>query len=92
MRKRLLAIFALVTAGLLTACGASDTGSNASEDVQDIKTLVEDYSTGKIKDESASITSNQLILMKSDQKKEIYDLPEDEFFVSIAPYVNQTHP
>lgn len=92
MKKKLLAIIALVMIGLLTACGANDTNNNASENEKDIKALVEDYSTGKIKNESASITSNQLIVTKSDEKKVIYDLPEDEFFVSIAPYVNQTHP
>lgn len=91
MKRILLAIFALATTGLLTACGASDIDNNASENEKNIKELVEDYSTGKIKDESASITSNQLIVAKSDKKKVIYDLPEEEFFVSIAPYVNQTH-
>lgn len=92
MKKKLLAIIGLVTAGLLTACGANDASNNPSENKKDIKALVEDYSTGKVKDESASITSNQLIVTKSDEKKVIYDLPEDEFFISIAPYVNQTHP
>ena len=28
----------------------------------------------------------------SNGKKLLYDLPKNEFFVSIAPYVNQTHP
>lgn len=65
--------------------------ATSSEQETDIKQLVMEFSTGKRKDVSASITSRELILMKGN-KKEIYPLPEDEFFVSIAPYIEGTHP
>src|SRR5690606_31878820 len=38
-----------------------------------------------------SIHSHQLIVT-NDSKRTVYDLPEDEFFVSIAPFVDTTHP
>ncbi|MNP57273.1 hypothetical protein D3C76_1520860 [compost metagenome] len=31
-------------------------------------------------------------MKEADGKSASYSLPEDEFFVSIAPYVNKTHP
>lgn len=55
---------------------------------QDIKQLVHEYSIGSLKDQSASITSNQLIVNDSI----FYDLPENEFFVSVAPFIEETHP
>lgn len=57
-----------------------------------IKELVESYSANKQTDEKASITSRQLIVTDIKNNETVYDLPEDEFFVSIAPYINETHP
>ena len=59
---------------------------------QNIKELVHDYSVGNIKEQSASITSQQLIVTNSDDRQLIYDLPKDDFFVSIAPYVRKHTP
>lgn len=80
---------------LLAACGGktSDEGSPVKEKAPgDIKALVNDYSAGKVKAKNASITSEQLIVTEDNGKEIAYDLPGDEFFVSIAPYVTQTHP
>jgi hypothetical protein len=90
-----IASFTLLVSLVLTACGGdSSNQGNASEEVntQDIKELVQDYSIGNIKDHSASITSKELIVTDSDESEQTYDLPKDEFFVSIAPYENETHP
>ncbi|MEK3763914.1 MULTISPECIES: CueP family metal-binding protein [unclassified Solibacillus] len=59
---------------------------------EDVKGLVAEYSANKTTDEKASITSTQLIITDTNENKITYDLPEDEFFISIAPYVNETHP
>ena len=75
---------------VLGAC--SEESSNVDPIKEDIKELVNEYSGNKTQDESASITSSQLIVTDKDKKELAYDLPEDEFFVSIAPYVNETHP
>jgi len=53
--------------------------------------MVHNYSMGVLQAEDASITSHQLIVNHAG-KKTAYDLPEDEFFVSIAPYIQDTHP
>lgn len=60
--------------------------------VEDIKELVNKYSGNNTIDETASITSTELIVTDKDDNEIIYRLPEDEFFVSIAPYINETHP
>ena len=92
-----LKIFAVATlaAFVLAACGgeSKNEGSSLKEnEVQDIKKLVSDYSTRHVKAESASITSKQLFITDKDGTESVYNLPQNEFFVSIAPYVNKTHP
>ncbi|QED49478.1 hypothetical protein FSZ17_20640 [Cytobacillus dafuensis] len=86
-------IITLLTAVILTACGSTDKDeAKLVKESDDIKALVNDYSIGNIKAENASITSQQLIVTENDGNKTSYDLPKDEFFVSIAPYMNETHP
>ncbi len=80
---------------LLTACSGEEDNpeENTLDETGDIKELVHHYSTEEIVDENASITSEQLIVTNDEGEEEaVYDLPEDEFFVSIAPFEQQTHP
>lgn len=58
---------------------------------QMVKQLVDDYSTKKLPALSASISSQELVV-KTEEGSVTYKLPRKEFFVSIAPYVNSTHP
>ncbi|WP_145323516.1 CueP family metal-binding protein [Paenibacillus xylanexedens] len=73
---------------------ASNTGKDEADtaNAPNIRKLVEDISTDKETPESASINAKQLIVTDQDKKTTTYDLPENEFFLSIAPYVDQTHP
>ncbi|KAA8782834.1 hypothetical protein ABIE27_000284 [Paenibacillus sp. 4624] len=64
----------------------------AQAEESDIPKLVEDISTGRAKPQSASINAATLTVKEADGQKVTYDLPEDKFFLSIAPYVEQTHP
>ncbi|GEN86119.1 CueP family metal-binding protein [Oceanobacillus sojae] len=92
-KKLSLILFGLLV--LLAACGGENNNQqeDALEETGDIKELVHHYSTEDIVDENASITSEQLIVTDNEGNEEaVYDLPEDEFFVSIAPFVQQTHP
>src|SRR4051812_5306667 len=96
MKLKTYAIFAvtILVAVVLAACsGESTNGESASKvnDTQDIKKLVSEYSLGNIENQSASITSQQLIVTESNKNQLVYDLPESDFFVSIAPYINKTH-
>ena len=91
MKKGLLAVIGLLLILIVAACSESESTSNEKEP-QDIKKMVQDYSVGDSDDVSASITSEELIVTDSDDKETTYDLPEDEFFVSIAPFVETTHP
>lgn len=93
MKKKIsMVLFGLLV--LLASCrGEDNQEENALDEAIDIKELVHHYSTEDIADENASITSEQLIVTDNDGNEEaVYDLPEDEFFVSIAPFVQQTHP
>ena len=93
--KRVLAfgVLIVVVAGgsLFLSQNASRPTREVQQDNPEIKEIVQKYSAWKDASESASITSHQLIV--SDGGKEVvYDLPEREFFVSIAPYKQDTHP
>lgn len=57
-----------------------------------VKELVYDISTGKVETKSASINATQLVVTDKDDQTKTYTLPEEEFFLSIAPYIEQTHP
>ncbi|MNW55090.1 hypothetical protein D3C74_327320 [compost metagenome] len=86
-----IAVAALGSYFLITGQADKQKESNAIDD-QSIKQIVQEYSVGKLSAKSASITSSQLIVDGDTADSKTYDLPKDEFFVSIAPYVNQTHP
>lgn len=93
-RNIFLVTLMVAVAFVLVACGGGNTNEDNSPKVsgtEDVKKLVNDYSAGNIDAKSASITSHQLVVTENDDSKLTYDLPEDEFFVSIAPYVDGTH-
>lgn len=80
-----------VALGVFLFTGGNDK-TVKSETAKDIKQLVQDYSLRNITAQSASITSQQLIVTAENSEKSTYDLPDDEFFLSIAPFVENTHP
>ncbi len=61
-------------------------------DSEDVKQLVQDFSSGKKSAAAASISSDTLIVSTLEKEEFIYQLPQDEFFVSVAPYLVDTHP
>lgn len=81
-----IVLLALFSGVLLAACGTS------SENTDDVRTLIDEYSAGNFTDNhNVSESSSDLIITNEDDSQETYDLPEDDFFVSIAPFENQTH-
>ena len=94
MKRNFFAVIGLVAVALGVYFFVINGESNEplEKETGNIKESVHDYSVGNIKKQTASITSQQLIVTDRDEKQLTYDLPEDEFFVSIAPYVEETHP
>lgn len=91
MKVKIVVILAFVLV-LLAACGGGNNNNEVNElGAKEIKELVNDYTTRTLQADSASITSTELIV-EDNNKKEVYELPEEEFFVSIAPFNNVTHP
>lgn len=84
--------FAILLFGLLVIAGCSNDNEAGNTDKVDIKQMVEDYTLGTLPAASASITSSELIVTDENQVETIYDLPDEEFFVSIAPFKTETHP
>ena len=89
MRKGILLVVGLLLSLVLVACNKESSAPN-DEGQQDIKEKVHEYSVGTFEDVTASITSHELIVADNGEKTS-FDLPEDEFFVSIAPFVEVTH-
>jgi len=93
MKKGLLTVVGLLLLLMVAACNesTSDESTSNKEEALDIKEMVNEYSVGDFEDVTASITSEELIVTDSNQEETTYELPEDEFFVSIAPFVEETH-
>ncbi|AJS58788.1 CueP family metal-binding protein [Paenibacillus sp. IHBB 10380] len=94
MRKKIVVAtgVVVVAVGAYFLTGSVEKKEPIKIDAQEIKQLVQEYSVGNIENLSASITSKQLIVTGGEVDPLTYDLPENEFFVSIAPYIEGTHP
>ncbi|OKP96270.1 CueP family metal-binding protein [Paenibacillus sp. P46E] len=102
MRNKVLVAAGLVVViaiGTYMFAGTTDKNVNSKPDTVGVemdtpsfKEMVQSYSMRTAQAESASISSTQLIVKESETKSTTYRLPADEFFVSIAPYVEKTHP
>lgn len=89
----LLAVVTACSSGTPAASPTPTKVSSLSLAPAQVKQLVQQISSkqGEGKEvESASITSDQLQVTANGQQTR-YDLPQDEYFVSIAPYLQQTH-
>lgn len=89
MKLRIVITIAIFSV-LLVACGDKD--NSAELDAEGVKDLVQAYTVGEAQAKSASITGTELIVTEDNDKEKVYKLPEDDFFVSIAPFINETHP
>ncbi|WP_145411282.1 CueP family metal-binding protein [Paenibacillus xylanexedens] len=95
MRKRILLVIGLlvIVLGTYLLIGLTQTKqTNELVKQANIQELVQNLSAGKVLAKSASIDSKQLVVTEDNNQTATYELPQDEFFLSIAPYVAQTHP
>lgn len=94
MKKRFILSFVLMTV-FLTACSTKDLngglGSNELKAI-DFKEMVHDYSRGVYPDDFAYITATELVVEDKDKIETVYDIKNEDFLVSIAPYIDETHP
>src|SRR5690625_5310185 len=91
MMKIRTIIFLALTMLVLAACGGEDTNqAETNLDTNELKDLVNDYTVDNLEPDSASITSHEIVV-EEDNEELVYELPEEEFFVSIAPFIHETH-
>ncbi|MFC7680387.1 CueP family metal-binding protein [Paenibacillus sp. GCM10028914] len=94
MKKLMIGVAgaAIVALGayLFTVNGGKDETNAVTS--SEIKQMVQDFSSGNSTARSASITSQELMVVHEDSTETTFSLPDDEFFVSIAPFENETHP
>lgn len=86
LMKKVSIVLGIILLFIVTACS-----NNESASKEDIKELVHEYSVGEFEEVSASITSHELIVL-DEENETVYDISEEDFFVSIAPYIETTHP
>lgn len=86
--------FAVLALGLFWLAATQESKSNKSSVLatDDLKQKVQAIGSGELPARSASIDARQLTLVADDDTQTRFALPEDEFFVSIAPYLEHTHP
>ena len=87
MMKRIISI---VLFSVLVLQGCSNDESNETSKTDDIKQLVQELSGNK--EVKAASISSETLTVENDGETKKYNLPEGEFFVSMAPYINETHP
>lgn len=94
MKRKMITVAGVIAVvfGVYFLLADGEESTPIADEAQDIQELVEDYSANRDTDDQASITSHQLIVTDTDENESAYDLPEDEFFVSIAPFIEETHP
>lgn len=93
--KQTFMIISILVSIFLVACNNNTSNKDhlSNNKNENVKELVQKYSERKFNgDQTASITSQELIITEKDGREVVYDLPEDEFFVSIAPFIQKTHP
>lgn len=79
-----------------TTSGGSDTGLSASE-LEDAsgRELVEELESLPLEERPtdfvASVETEEVVMIEEDGNESSVPLPEDEFYLSVAPYVDQTH-
>ena len=105
MRTRAAVVSVVIAVLALSGCGAGDqaapTASGSGEltvadlGQQDARQVIEQLETMPVEqrptDLTASIRPDALVLTGADGQETSLPMPEDEFYVSIAPYVDQTH-
>lgn len=88
--KKIFIVLILIMSVILTGC--TDNSATERFGSKDIKEIVYDYSVEETTDQLVYITPSQLVIKDIDDKEISYDVPKGEFLVSIAPFINQTHP
>lgn len=78
---------------VLAACNSPEAKeAKVDSKPENVKILADDYGKGKYPEHTASITSKEIQVTDKAGNLTTHSLPEDEFFVSIAPFINETHP
>ncbi len=86
-RKLLVAlagVLAIMSLVMLSSCSKNIENMSVKEKIE--------YFSNNDSDYRASATDSVLTVIDKDGNKTEYDMPEDEFYISIAPYINSTHP
>lgn len=92
MKLKLLVVTFLASITLVACNGSASEEGTTSQENPNIKEMVYNFSMRLVKDQSAVITPSQLIVEDSNGKDTVYDISDEDFLVSIAPYINKTHP
>ena len=90
--KNLIGLIILSFALILSACGNSEPKNTAL--AEEVKERVHHYSITDV-EEGINASIDSKVMSVSDSKGKVIEslnLPEDEFFVSIAPFKTMTHP
>ncbi len=86
-RKTLVALFvslSVVIVATLASCSENIENMNVKEKIE--------YFSNNDTNYFASATDSILSVTDADGNKVEYEMPKDEFYISIAPYINSTHP
>lgn len=92
-RSTLLAAIA-VSLATLVGCAQPQAVSPATSSVSDVKEIIAELESLPVADRTTELSASirpEVAVVTSEAGEREYAMPADEFYVAIAPYVEQTH-
>ena len=92
MKKIIMFVTVLLATFTLSACSTNDDLASVGLDGMSGKEILTGVGDGSIVVEGfgLSVYDDELVVIL-DEKRISVDMPEDEFYLSVAPYINETH-
>lgn len=89
--KRSWIVLVLIFAAACSSGKGAPEAASASPSGEKTKQMVEEFSSAKRTAKSVSAKTNELVVVENDGSQTAYPMPKDEFYLSIAPFVEHTH-
>lgn len=92
MKKIIISVVVLLTIVGLSACSSDNNLESVGLDGLSGKEILTGIADGRIAvdDFGISVYDDELVVILENERISV-DMPEDEFYVSVAPYINTTH-
>lgn len=89
--KRSWILLVLVFAAACSSGKGDPAAAPVSSNGDKTKQMIEEFSSAQRTAKSVSAKTNELVVLENDGSQTTYPMPKDEYYLSIAPFVEHTH-